>query len=157
MKKIFLLFSLLMLFFLMSCNTVSKNKNIQENTTLETKQKAQGNDFGLIARAEGKKIYFQLFNNTEEIIPVSPRNFGLIIQNKLYKFDPKLDFAQFPYVKLQPQSETVGYITFYSVKEFDDFVGYKLVFNAPEHKPVYTFIQQGYNRSKAHIKITGKE
>lgn len=92
----------------------------------------------LEATAIGNRVHIEVRNNRQEALIVDPHFFGVIVNNKLTRFNPANVVSQFPLFRLKHGETASGYLTFL---EFSDLVGQKLVFRNPDYKPLMTIIQ----------------
>lgn len=94
----------------------------------------------LEASAVGNRVHIAVKNNRTEPLVVVPHFFGVIVENKLTRFNPAKVVNQFPVFRLEQGETASGYLRFI---EFSDLVGQKLVFRSPDYKPLMVIIQAG--------------
>ncbi len=94
----------------------------------------------LEASAVGNRVHIVVKNNRTEPMVVNPYFFGVIVDNKLTRFNPAKVESHFPVFRLEQGETASGYLRFL---EFPDLVGQKLVFRNPDYKPLMVIIQAG--------------
>ncbi len=138
MKKILII--IIALFITFSCKTSEKKQMEQIRLSqLQKQNEVVPEEVILKAYAKKNKVYVILKNNLKKDLNITPLNFGIIKDKKLTKYEHGKALCEFPAGVLKPKMEFNGWFTFYN---FGDLTGSRLVFNNPDHEPIFTVIEQ---------------